>query len=204
MSEFEQTVFIVDDDYAVLKGLKLLVKSVGMNAETFDSARDFLDGYDPACSGCLVLDVRMPGMSGLELQKSLKGRGIGLPVIIITGHGDAPTAVEAMKAGAFDFIEKPFSEQILLGKIQKALAQDAQTRRAEARLDQVRAKFERLTKKENIVMEFVVAGKSSKKIASELDISHKTVEAHRSNIMEKLGVKSAVQLTRLAMDANMV
>ncbi|MHC5060518.1 MAG: response regulator transcription factor [Planctomycetota bacterium] len=203
MCEIEQTVFIVDDDQAVLKGIKILVESIGIKAETFVSARDFLDGHSPARWGCLVLDIRMPEISGLELQKVLKERRISLPIIIVTGHGDAPTAVEAMKEGAFDFIEKPFSEQILLGKIQRALAQDAQARRADAEIARIKTKFAKLTKKEHEVMEFVVAGNSSKKIAFELGVSHKTVEAHRTNIMEKLGVKSAVQLTRLAMEANL-
>lgn len=132
MTQYDPTVFVVDDDLAVLKGLRLLIRSAGINVETYLRAQDFLDSYDPARPGCLVLDLRMPGMSGLELQETLLKRRIGIPIIIVTGHGNIPAAMLAMKRGAFGFLEKPFNDQVLLDKIQNAIAEDIQTRQKQA------------------------------------------------------------------------
>ena len=204
MSVCEPTAFVVDDDIAVLDSLKALIESVGIDVATFSTANDFLDTYQPSMCGCLVLDIRMPGMSGLELQKVLKDRDIFIPVIIISGHADIEMAVRAMKREAFDFIEKPFSDQVLLDRIQQAIAKDTNDRRQQAEIEDLRKKFSLLTDREWKIMEQVTLGKTSKEIGPELGISHKTVEVHRTNIMEKLGVKSAIQLTRLAWEAKLL
>jgi two-component system response regulator FixJ len=200
----EPTVFVVDDDIAVLGSLKALIESVGIDVETFSTADDFLNTYKSSRCGCLVLDIRMPGMSGLELQKVLKDRDIFMPVIIISGHADIEMAVRAMKRDAFDFIEKPFSDQVLLDRIQQAIAKDTNDRRQQTEIDDLRKRFSLLTGREWKIMEMVTLGKTSKEIGPELGISHKTVEVHRTNIMEKLGVKSAIQLTRLAWEAKLL
>ena len=196
--KFEPTVFVVDDDPAVRKAMGLLMKSVGLNAETSPSAREFLDGYDPARPGCLVLDIRMAGMSGLELQEKLREQQITLPVIIITGHGDVPTAVRAIQAGALGFIEKPFRDQVLLDHINRAIEQDATRRRDQARRTHVESRIARLTPREREVVDLLVAGKSSKQIGFELGISVTTVNLHRSHAMSKLQVDSVVDLVRMA------
>lgn len=195
MAIVEPTVFVVDDEQPVRDSLRWLLEPLKLNIETYASARDFLSAYDPARPGCLVLDVRMPRMSGLELQEELNARRIRLPVIMITGHGDVPIAVRSMKAGALDFIEKPFSEQVLLERIQHALAADASQRRELAEREAVRVRIAALTVREREVLERVVAGKSNKLIANELGVSTKTVEAHRAKVMEKLGTHSVVELT---------
>jgi len=197
MTQSEPTVFVVDDDSAVLNGLRLLIKSVGMNVETYLSAQEFLDSYDPAKPGCLVLDIRMPTMSGLELQEMLQKKKMGIPVIIVTGYGDVPVAVQAMKNGAVDFIEKPFSDQVLLDRIQNSIAEDIQARQKEAERKELEARLVLLTPRERQVMELVTAGKLNKVIASELGLSQKTVEFHRNHIMEKMKVDSVAELVRL-------
>lgn len=197
MSKSEPTVFVVDDDEAVCQSLSMLVKTIGLNVQTYTSAKNFLDAYDPSQAGCLILDVRMPGMSGLELQSKLAAEGINIPIIIITGHGDVPMAVEAVKAGAVDFIEKPFRDQILLDDIQKAIEIDAQAQREQAESADIEAKLVLLTPREREVMDLLVAGKSNKMIAYELGISHKTVDFHRAHIIEKMQVGSVVELVRL-------
>jgi FixJ family two-component response regulator len=203
MSKSEPIVFIVDDDEAVQQSLSMLVETVGLKSQTYSRAEDFLDAYDPAQAGCLLLDVRMPEMSGLELQSKLAAEGIKIPIIIITGHGDVPMAVQAVKAGAMDFIEKPFRDQVLLDNIQKAIELDAQNRRKQSERTDVEAKIALLTPREREVMNLLVLGKSNKVIAYELGISQKTVDFHRAHTLEKMGVGSVVELVRLTQRAGL-
>ena len=196
MNAKASTVFVVDDDKAVRKGLRILMKSVGLAVETFASAREFLDAYDPDRPGCLVLDVRMPGMSGLELQARLAEQAIEIPIIFLSAHGDVPMAVRAVKMGALDFIEKPFRHQVLLDLIQQAIEKDAQDRREREKQQSVHMRLELLTERERQVLDLVVAGEPNKAIADDLGISEKTVEFHRSNVMKKMGVYSLPDLVR--------
>lgn len=198
MNHAEPVVFLVDDDEAICRSLGLLIEDIGLKPQAFTSAQDFLNAYDPAQPGCLVLDVRMSGMSGLELQTRLNELGIRIPTVIMTGHGDVPMAVEAMKAGALDFVEKPFRDQVMLDSIQKAVAVDRRNREADRQRADFRSKLKELTQREQQVMDLLVAGKANKVIAYELGISQKTVDFHRSNILSKLGVNSVVDLVRLA------
>ncbi len=193
------TVFIVDDDPAMRKSLTWLVESVDLQAETFDSAMSFLDRYDPERPGCLISDIRMPGMSGLELQERLRSMGSQIPVIIITGYGDVPSAVRAMKAGAVDFLEKPIGDQVLLEHIQRAVARDTALRAGRRELQRVRQRLGLLTRREQEVMSLVVEGHSSKEIATQLDVSFKTVEAHRAKIMRKMEARSVPHLIRMTL-----
>lgn len=197
----EGTVFIVDDDQAVRKSLEMLFESMDMAVETFPSARDFLSQYSPDRPGCLVLDVRMPGMGGLELQRHLRDNGIHIPVIIITGHGDVPIAVRALKDGAVEFLEKPFSKQLLLEHVQAALLRDARRRRETAHKAGILERLALLSDREREVMDLVVAGKVSKQIALELGISKKTVDVHRGRVMQKMQVESLAELVELAVEA---
>ena len=194
-------VFIVDDDEAICESLRLLIGDIGLEVRTFTSALEFLEKYDSSRPGCLVLDVRMSGMSGLELQSRLRELGHSIPTIIITGHGDVPMAVEAMKAGAMDFIEKPFRDQVLLDSIQKAIDLDLRIRRQHKERQDVQARIQHLTQREREVMDRLIAGKSNKTIAFDLGISQKTVDFHRANILEKVGCASVVELVRLAQKA---
>lgn len=194
-----QTVFVVDDDAAVRDSLSWLIKSVGLNVETFGSAQEFLNACTPNRAGCLVLDVRMPGMSGLDLQEKLAGQRIFLPVIIITGHGDVPMAVRTVKSGAFDFIEKPFNDQVLLDRIQQALEKDAEQRIHQAEHDEISRRINKLTPREKEVMDMVVGGNPNKIIASELGISCRTVEIHRGRVMEKMQANSLSDLMRIGL-----
>jgi len=193
MSE-EQTVFLVDDEWAVRSGLGFVIGSVGIQVRAYESCEDFLEAYDGGESGCLVLDVRMRGMSGLELQQELRSRDWTIPVIVITGHGDVPMAVEAMQQGAVDFLEKPIREQVLLDSIQKAFALDAKHREREARSAELSEKVASLTLRERQVMGLVVEGKANKVIAMDLGVSAKTVEFHRANLMRKMRVESLAEL----------
>ena len=193
----EPTVFVVDDDGAVRGAIARLLKSVGLNAKTFESARDFLDNYNRDDAGCLVLDVRMPGMSGLDLQEALAEQKISLPIVIITGHADVPMAVRALKMGAVNFIEKPFSDQLLLDSIRQAIQQDTDIREAEATRGKANERMALLTPRERQVLEMVVAGKTNKRIALELELSKKTVEFHRSNFMKKMEVSTVAELIYL-------
>lgn len=195
----KQTVFVVDDDAAVRDSLSWLIKSVGLNVETFGSAQEFLNACTPNRAGCLVLDVRMPGMSGLDLQEKLAGQRIFLPVIIITGHGDVPMAVRTVKSGAFDFIEKPFNDQVLLDRIQQALEKDAEQRIHQAEHDEISRRINKLTPREKEVMDMVVGGNPNKIIASELGISCRTVEIHRGRVMEKMQANSLSDLMRIGL-----
>lgn len=201
MEKDNPVVFVVDDDEAVCESLRLLIGDIGLEVRTFTSAREFLGRYEASRPGCLVLDVRMSGMSGLELQSRLRELGIYIPTIIITGHADVPMAVEAMKAGAMDFIEKPFRDQVLLDGIQKAIDLDLRVRRQHRERQDVRARIQLLTQREKEVMDRLVAGKSNKNIAFDLGISQKTVDFHRANILEKIGVSSVVELVRLTQKA---
>ncbi|MGB6604020.1 MAG: response regulator transcription factor [Steroidobacteraceae bacterium] len=200
MPDQPATIFVVDDDEGVRNSLKFLLKSVGLATRAFASADEFLAAYRPDQPGCMVLDVRMPGMSGLELQQQLNLRGAVVPVIFITGHGDVPMAVEAMQQGAFDFLQKPFRDQELIDRIQRALEQDAQNRAALAQHDKIRSRLESLTEREREVLGLLTSGKQNKTMAAELGLSQRTVEIHRARIMEKTGAGSLAQLVRMVMD----
>ncbi len=193
------TVFIVDDDDAVRSSLRLLLRSLGHSAVTYTSATEFLANYHPDQPGCAVLDVRMPGMSGLQLQDELNRRGTIIPVIFITGHGDVPMAVEAMQRGAFDFLQKPFREQDLITRIQRALDLDRENRAQLEERDQIRARLAALTPREREVLELVTQGKPNKIMAADLGVSQRTVEIHRAHLMEKMGARSLAQLVRMTM-----
>jgi len=197
------SVFVVDDDDAVRNSLRLLLKSVGLPTVAFASAREFLDSWHPAQPGCLVLDVRMPGMSGLELQEELNRRGAIIPVIFISGHGDIPMAVEAIQHGAFDFLQKPFRDQDLIDRVQRALAADHANRQSLAQRDVLRQRYGSLTPREQEVLVLVTKGKANKVMAGDLDISQRTVEIHRARVMEKMGAQSLAQLVRMAMDLDL-
>jgi FixJ family two-component response regulator len=201
MKEKPTTVFIVDDDAGVRSSIRVLLKSIGLTATALGSAREFLDGFDPDQPGCLVLDIRMPGMSGMELQQQLNLKGAVLPVIFITGHGDVPMAVEAMQHGAFDFLQKPFRDQDLIDRIQKALARDRDTRAALRKHGQIRERLASLTSREKDVLKLLTEGQQNKVMAGELGLSQRTVEIHRAHVMEKMGADSVAQLVRMVMDA---
>jgi len=194
----EPVVHIVDDDEAVRDSLRLLLYSVGIEAITYVSAADFLERCDCERPGCLIADVRMPGMSGLDLQKELLRRDVPLPVIIITAHGDTPMAVGALKAGACDFIEKPYDDQYLIDTVRHAIERGARLWRDHERITKARADYDALTAREREVMALVVAGESSKMIAGHLGISPRTVEIHRARIMEKLNARGLADLVRIA------
>jgi two-component system response regulator FixJ len=202
MKERSPVVFIVDDDEAVRSSLRLLLKSVGLVPTALGSAREFLDKYDPAQPGCLVLDVRMPGMSGIELQETLNQQGAVIPVIFITGHGDVPMAVEAMQAGAFDFLQKPFRDQDLIDRIQRALEKDRASRAVLDERSLIQERLESLTPREREVLTLVTSGKPNKVMAADLGVSQRTVEIHRARVMEKMGASSLAQLVRMIMDLN--
>ncbi len=197
MTTLQQTVFVVDDDVAVRTSLALLIRSMGLTVEAFDSAHAFLSVCDPERSGCLVLDIRMPGMSGLEMQEELVRRAIGLPVIFITGHGDVSMAVRAMKLGAVDFIEKPFNDQHLLDHINQALEVDRTARAARAERATLASRIDLLSPREREVMERIVAGQANKVIAIELGLSERTVEIHRAKVMTKTGARSLAELVTM-------
>jgi two-component system, LuxR family, response regulator FixJ len=194
------TIYIVDDDEGVRNSLRFLLKSVGLVPRTLASAKEFLETYKPTQPGCLVLDVRMPGMSGLELQQQLNLSGAIIPVIFITGHGDVPMAVEAMQHGASDFLQKPFRDQDLIDRIQRALERDARNRAALAERERIRASFHSLTPREREVLALMTRGKPNKVMAAELGVSQRTVEIHRARVMEKTGAASLAHLVRMAMD----
>ncbi len=198
MTMFEPTVFIVDDDDAVRRFLSGLIDSIELRVEAFASARDFLEAYEPGQPGCLVLDVRMPGMSGLELQRELADRAIDLPVIILTGHGNVQLAVHAMKAGAVDFVEKPFDNELLLDRIQRAVAENLRAGRERIKRIEIAGRIQLLTPREREVLDLVVAGQTNKGAARHLDISEKTVEIHRANVMRKMQAKSLADLVKMA------
>jgi len=197
-------VYIVDDDDAVRDSLRWLVESVGLKVETFASANEFLEVCDRSFSGCLVSDVRMQGMSGLELQEQLNLKDIKLPIIFITGFGDIQMAVHAMQAGAVDFITKPFNDQELLDRIQHAIEKGEQAWEQQVHSNLIKSRFDLLTPREKEVMAKVVKGKLNKIIAADLNVSNKTVEAHRAKVMEKMQAANLAQLIRMASDAGLV
>jgi len=198
----ESTVFIVDDDAAIRRSLRFLIESSGLSVETYGTAEEFLDRYDPQRPGCLILDVRMPGMSGLSLQEELCNRRAALPIIVVTGYAEVPMAVRALQKGARDFIEKPFSDQMLLEKVRDAIASDLEQRRRQAERNDALELLARLTDREREVLEGVIAGKPNKVIALDLDLQVKTVEAHRARVMKKLEASSLADLVRLTMLAD--
>ncbi len=198
MPEQESTVFVVDDDDAVRNSMRWLVESIGLPVETYASAREFLETHDPNRPGCLVLDVRMPGMSGLDLQERLHENGIVIPIIVVTGHGDVPTAVRAIKAGAVEFIEKPVNDQLLLDTIQRCIEKDAEYRQESATRSVIATSYISLTPREREVMAQVVAGEPNKVIARNLDLSAKTIEAHRAAVMRKMEADSLANLVHMA------
>jgi len=191
------TVYIIDDDDGMRRALSLLLNTVGYKTSAFANPGEFLAQFEPDTHGCLVLDIRMPGMSGLELQQHLNRTGSMLPVIFITGHGDVPMAVQAMKEGAFEFIQKPFRDQDLLDRINHAIQQDAENRNTLARRADVVRRLESLTPRERQVMDMVVDGAANKVIAIDLDLSERTVEIHRAKVMEKMGARSVAHLVKL-------
>jgi FixJ family two-component response regulator len=196
--ESEPVVFIVDDDASVRKGLERLVRSVGLRGKTFASAPEFLQCAASDSPSCLVLDVRMPGVSGMALQETLAAAGHRIPIIFITGHGDITMSVRAMKAGAVDFLPKPFNDQDLLEAIQEAIARDQQAREVQGALQAIQQRADLLTPRERDVLGLVVAGLLNKQIAAELGMSEKTVKAHRAQVMQKMQVSSVARLVLLA------
>ena len=188
---------LVDDDEAIRDALSWLLKSRGLPYASHESAEDFLAAWTPATSGCVVLDMRMSGMSGLDCFDALLDLGSTLPVIFLTGHGDVPLAVATLKRGAFDFFEKPLNDNELATRIEEAMALDARQRAENATQDSVNARISRLTTRERQIMELVLAGKYNKVIADELNISMRTVEVHRANLFDKMQVKTAVELANL-------
>lgn len=196
------TVFIVDDEEAVRDSIAMLLRSVGLRTQLFADATSFLRQYRGELAGCLVLDVRMPRMSGLELQQELNRRGWTLPVIFITGHGDVPMAVEAMRAGALDFLQKPFKDDDLIRRVQKALDQDARERAALAGRDQLRQNFEELTAREREVARRIVAGQANKAVALDLGLSERTVELHRAHVMQKMEARNLAQLVQMLLQVD--
>lgn len=195
----EAIVFVVDDEPAMRNSLRRLFQSAGLAVQTYGSAQEFLDAYRPDAAGCLILDVRMPGMSGLELQKELATRDIKIPIVFLTGSADLAMAVEAMRAGAADFLEKPFDNEILLGRARTALEQGARAGRDSALRAEIEQRLARLTPREREVMELMVAGKLSKTIADLLGASPRTIQIHRGRIMEKMQADSLADLVRMAL-----
>ncbi len=194
----DSIVYVIDDDPSIREAIKSLIRSVGMQVETLGSAQEFMASKRLDAPSCLVLDVRMPGLSGLDLQRDLAAAGIRIPIIFITGHGDIPMSVRAMKAGAVEFLTKPFRDQDLLDAIAQALARDREARQHQAGMAELRECFERLTPREREVMELVVAGLLNKQIAVRLGISEVTVKLHRHQVMEKMKADSLAELVRMS------
>ncbi|MDH3419840.1 MAG: response regulator transcription factor [Gammaproteobacteria bacterium] len=197
MDKDSAVVYVVDDDEAVRDSLELLLESVDLPCQTFASASDFLEKHDPDQHSCLVADIRMPGMSGLDLQEELNDRSSTIPILFITGHGDVPMAVDAMKSGALDFIQKPFRDQELLDRIHQALERDEGRREDNRELSETRNRIGRLTARETEVMHRVVQGQANKVIALDLGVSQRTVEIHRARVMQKMGARSLAELVRM-------
>jgi FixJ family two-component response regulator len=198
MSEPAPTVFFVDDDASVLKSLARLMRSAKIQAATFTSPREFLERHDPRAPGCLVLDLAMPGLDGLQLQEALIAKGSEIPIIFLSGHGDIPMSVRAMKRGAIDFLTKPILEEALLDAIRAAIDKDRIGRRARAEIEDIRQRLATLTPREREVLEHVVTGRLNKQIAGDLDVVEKTIKVHRGRVMDKLKVGSVAELVHLA------
>jgi len=199
MTQREPLVYVVDDDAAVLDAIRMLLRSVGLRAATYTSATDFLAAFDSDQPGCLVLDIRMPVMSGIELQERLHEMGAMIPIVFVTAHGDIPMAVQAVKAGALDFIPKPFRDQDLLDRVQQAIELDLQHRNELSDRAELLRRHATLTAREREVFRLVAAGKANKVIAADLGISQRTVEIHRGRVMEKMQARSLPQLVRIAL-----
>jgi len=193
------TAYVVDDDESIRTLWRWLMESNGVAVRTFATATEFIESYRSGDAGCLVLDLKLPGMSGLELQEYLNSKGIEIPIVFVTGHGDVPAAVSALKGGAVDFIEKPFSHREVLSIIENALQRDAENREKRARRSRIAGRLAMLTEREREVLQRVIEGKQNKIIAADLDISMKTVEFHRAKVMEKMGVTSVAELVQFAM-----
>ncbi len=193
----DATVFLVDDDAAARHSLSWLLESAGYDVEVYRSALEYLDAHDPQKPGCLVLDVRMPGMTGLDLQEKLVAVGECIPIIFVTGHGDVPACVRAMKAGAFDFVEKPVDGELLLELVRCAVDEESQSRRQQPCRREIRIRMEQLSRREREVMELLYEGKSMKKIATELEITVQTVAKHRTHVLKKMHVEGDAELARL-------
>lgn len=201
MADVNSSVYIVEDDDAVRDSLQLVLESMGRKVEPFADAGEFLQRYSPDMAGCIVLDIRMPGMNGMELQRKLNEMNSILPIIFVTGHGDVPLAVEAMQQGAVDFVQKPYREGELLEKIEKALASDEEARHSLSQKQQILDRIDSLTPRERDVMELMIEGKANKVIAIDLDISQRTVEIHRARVMDKMKAKSLAHLVRMVLAA---
>ena len=193
----EPTVYVVDDDEAVRDSLRMLMRSVGLPVQVYASGDEFMAAWNAGLRGCLVADIRMPGMSGLEMQEVLQSRGSRLPVIFITGHGDVPMAVDAMKAGALDFVQKPFRDQDLLDRIHEGLQHEQANHEVELQREEISSRVDSLTPRERQVLARVVQGPANKVIAMDLDVSQRTVEIHRARVMEKMRARSLAQLVRM-------
>ncbi len=197
---FDAVVYVVDDDASVRRSLRWLLESVDLSVITCASAEEFIGAYDRNLAGCVVLDVRMPRMSGLDLQEKIGSESITIPIIVVTGHADVPMAIRAMKSGAFDFIEKPFNDQLLLERIQEAIAHHSQMRRQTDRHREIANRVAQLTPREKEVMNAVVQGRSNKRIAGDLAISLKTVEAHRAHVMRKMEANTLSRLVAMVIE----
>lgn len=195
----DQAVFVVDDDAAVRDSMRWLMDSVGLRVEAFDSGEAFLRAITSESSGCVVLDLRMPGLGGLDVHAQLRERGINLPVIVVSGHGDVPIAVRALKSGVADFVEKPFKDQELLDCVQQALRRDAEQSLQRLRREELMTRYRTLTPRELDVLRLVVDGQANKAIGSSLGISQKTVETHRARVMEKMAARSVSELVRMTL-----
>jgi RNA polymerase sigma factor (sigma-70 family) len=194
----EPTVFLVDDEASVLKALARLLRSAGLNVETFGSPQEFLQHHDPQAHGCLVLDVAMPGLNGLDLQRALAAKGTELPIIFLTGRGDIPMSVEAMKQGAVDFLTKPTNDEDLLAAIRAGIDKDRANRQAGAERTRIQQQLAMLTSREREVLHHIIAGKLNKQVAAELGIVEKTIKVHRARVMKKMNVQSLAELVRVA------
>ncbi len=200
----EPTVYIVDDDPGVLRSMRWLIESEGLSAKTYSSGAAFLANYDAECSGCLVLDMRMPDMNGLEVQMRLVERRCELPIIMMTGHGDVPACVASFKSGAFDFFEKPANDVVLLERIKQAIATGAERHSSAANSPEAVARLAQLTPREKEVMGLVVGGKTLKQIAVQLNVSIQTAAKHRAKVHDKLGLENDAELVRLAFESKLV